>query len=534
MKRVINGLTLIICTVALLSGCESDTSAPYDLVIRGARIVDGTGSASSVGDIAIRGDRIAAIGEHLDVWSKQEINASGLVVAPGFIDIHNHSWRGIFEVPTADNYVRQGVTTVIEGPDGGSPLPIRDALARLDSLGPSVNIGLFAGHGSIRSAVMGEEDRAPDEVDLDSMRTLMEEAMLDGAFGLSTGLFYVPGNFAETEEVIELARVAARYGGSHTSHMRDEASGLVESVQETIRIGEEGGLPTQITHHKVIGQANWGASEETLRLVDEARARGVDVTIDQYPYTASSTSIAAALLPQWAREGGRQALLGRLSNPETRGSVRAETERIIRDERGGGDLTRVQLARCEWDSSLDGKTLLDVTIRLNLDDTIPNGAEAVFWIIEQGGCQGIFHAIGEDDLLNILHHPQTMVASDGGVLPFGYGAPHPRNYGSFPRILGHYVRDLGALSLEEAVYKMSGLPAARLGLTDRGTLAEGMKADLVLFNPETVIDKATFDAPHQYPEGFSGVWVNGELVFDGESMTGARSGMVLYGAGMNH
>lgn len=531
MKRVISGLTLLMCAAVLLASCESETSAPVDLVIRGGRIVDGTGNASWVGDVAVRGDRIVAISANLDVEAENEINAAGLVIAPGFIDIHNHSWRGIFDVPSADNYIRQGVTTIIEGPDGSSPLPIGEALSRLDSLGTGVNIGMFVGHGSIREAVMGSEDRAPDEVEMDSMRALAAQAMQEGAFGLSTGLFYVPGNFATTEEVIELVRVVSSYGGSHTSHMRDEASGLVESVRETIRIGEEGGLPTQLTHHKVIGQANWGASEETLRLVDEARARGVDVTIDQYPYTASSTSIGAALLPQWAREGGREAMLRRLSNAETRVSIKAETERIIREERGGGDLTRVQIANCTWDPTLAGKTLLDVTTRLNLSNSISNGAEAVFWIEEQGGCQGIFHAIGEEDLLNIMHHPQSMIASDGGVLPLGYGSPHPRNYGSFPRVLALYVRDLKVLSLEEAVRKMSGFPAARLGVSDRGTLAVGLKADLILFNPETVIDKATFEEPHQYPEGIRMVMVGGEIVFNGSVMTDARPGEVLYGPG---
>lgn len=522
---------MILGALALLGGCARPSSAPADFVIRGGRIVDGTGKASWVGDIAVRGDRIVAIGEHLDVEATEEIDATGLIVAPGFIDVHTHSRRGIFRDPGAANYVRQGVTTVMEGPDGSSPLPVAPFLARIDSLRPAVNFGTFVGHGSIREAILGTEDRAPDAIELDSMRALTEQAMLDGAFGISTGLFYVPGNFAETEEVIELAKVVARYGGLHTSHMRDEASGLVESVRETIRIGEEGGLPTQLTHHKVIGEVNWGASEETLRLVDEARSRGVDVTIDQYPYTASSTSVSAALLPKWGMEGGRQALIRRLSNPETRSTIKAETERIIRDERGGGDLTRVQLASCGWDTTLNGRTLLDVTVRMGLTNTISNGAEAVFWIVEHGDCSGIFHAIGEEDLLNIMHHPWSMVASDGGVIVFGEAMPHPRSYGTFARVLGHYVRDLRVLPLEEAVRKMSGLPASRLGLSERGTLAEGMKADIVLFHPDTVADKATFEQPHQYAEGFASVWVNGQQVFDGAAMTGARPGAVLYGPG---
>ena len=532
MRLIIAMRTLpLLMALALMGGCMAESPAPADFVIRGGLVVDGTGDAPRVADVAVRDGRIVAVGEDLAVDTAKEIDASGLAVSPGFIDVHTHSRRGIFHVPTADNYVRQGVTTVMEGPDGSSPLPIGRFLARLDSLRPSVNIGTFAGQGSIRDAVMGSVDRAPTEAEMDSMKALMAQAMEEGAFGMSTGLFYVPGTFSTTEEVIELAKIAARYGGSHTSHMRDEASAILESVTETIRIGEEGGLPTQITHHKVIGSANWGISTETLRLVDEARARGVDVTVDQYPYTASSTSIQAALLPKWAAEGGGDALLARLSDSTQRARIKAETERIIRDERGGGDLTRVQLASCAWDASLAGKTLLDVTKRLGLSDSLSDGAEAVFWILEQGGCQGIFHAIGEEDLINIMHHPHAMIASDGGVVPFGWESPHPRSYGTFTRVLGHYVRDLRVISLEEAVRKMSGLPAHRLGLGNRGMLADGYQADIVLFDPATVADKATFEEPHQYSVGIHGVWVNGTQVFDGADMTGARPGQVLYGPG---
>ena len=519
------------CALVLLGGCASNSSAPYDLVIRGGQVVDGSGNPAFLGDVAIRGNEIVAVGPGLDAGSAEVFEAQGMVVSPGFIDVHTHSRRGIFNVPTADNYVRQGVTTVFEGPDGSSPLPIGAFLARLDSLGPAVNIGSFVGQGSVRGAVMGSVDREPSAAELDSMKMIVARSMEEGAFGLSTGLFYVPGSFSSTEEVIELARVAALYGGSHTSHMRDETSRIIESVAETIRIGEEGGLPTQVTHHKVIGNLNWGISSQTLKMVDEARARGVDVTVDQDPYTASSTSIQAALMPKWAMEGGRNALLQRLADPGQRARIKVETERIILEERGGGDLTRVQIAGCSWDETLAGKTLEDVTSRLGLSNSIPDGAEAVFWIVEQGGCQGIFHAIGEEDLLNIMRHPHAMIASDGGVIEYGQASPHPRSYGSFARVLGHYVREQGIISIEEAVRKMSGFPAARMGLTDRGLLQAGMKADIVLFDPDAVIDRATFESPHQYAEGFVGVWVNGVQVFNGTAMTGERPGEVLYGPG---
>ncbi len=502
---------------------------PYDLLLTNGRIVDGTGSPWYRADLAIRGDVIVRIAPSITEPARRTIDLRGQVVAPGFIDIHTHARRGIFEVPTADNYVRQGVTTLIEGPDGGSPVPLAPFLARLDSLPKSVNIGSFIGQGSVRSEVIGEVNRRPTRPELIRMQALVEQGMRDGAFGLSSGLFYVPGAFTPTEEVIELAKVAARFGGIYISHMRDEASGVVQSVTETIRIGEEGGLPTQVTHHKIVGPGYWGKSVETLKLVDEARGRGVDATIDQYPYTASSTSITAALLPAWAQEGGREATLNRLRDPATRARIKNESATIIRLERGGGDPKNVTLANCGWDSTLAGKSLADVARLRGLEPTIENGAEAALWLTEQGGCQGIFHAINEQDLERILKHPATMVGSDGEIPTFGRGSPHPRSYGTFARVLGVYVRERSTVSLEEAVRKMSSFPAQRLGLLDRGVLRPGLKADVAVFDPARVRDAATFERPHQYAEGFSIVIVNGQIVFENGTMTRARPGRVLYG-----
>jgi N-acyl-D-amino-acid deacylase len=345
---------------------------------------------------------------------------------------------------------------------------------------------------------------------------------------LSTGLFYVPGTFTPTAEVVELAKVAARYGGMHESHMRDEASAVVESVKETIAIGENGGLPTHVSHHKIIGVGNWGKSVDTLRLIDEARARGVDVTIDQYPYTASSTSIQAALFPAWAQEGGRDQVLKRLKDAALRAKIKAESVRLIRTERGGGDPKNVVIARCEWDASLAGKSLADVARLRGMEPTVENAAEAALWVVEQGGCQGIFHAISEEDLVRILRHPATMIGSDGEIPIFGKANPHPRSYGTFARVLAVYVREKKTITLEEAVRKMSGFPAQRLGLLDRGILRPGMKADIAVFDPAKVRDTATFDKPHAYAEGFSYVIVNGQVVFEGKAMTSARPGKVLY------
>jgi N-acyl-D-amino-acid deacylase len=504
----------------------------YDLVLRGGRIVDGTAAPWYRADVAIKGDTIVRIAPSIGEPAGRVIDVQGLIVAPGFIDIHTHARRGIFELPTADNYTRQGVTTLMEGPDGSSPLPLKPFLEKVSKLGISPNFGSFVGQGTIRAEVIGDADRKATPVEIDKMRALVRQAMQDGAFGMSTGLFYVPGTFTPTAEVVELAKVAGQMGGLHTSHMRDEAKGVLDSVRETITIGEQGGLPTQVTHHKVVGKAYWGRSVDTLRLIDEARARGVDATIDQYPYTASSTNVGSALLPAWALEGGREATLQRLKDPATRAKIKAECAAIIRDERGGGDPKNVVIASNTWDPSMAGKNLAEVTAARKLPVTLENAAETALWIVEQGNAQGIFHAIGEEDLQRILVHPATMIGSDGEITIFGRNHPHPRSYGTFVRVLAVYARDKKLLPLETAVQKMSAMPAQRLGLTDRGVLRPGLKADIAVFDAARVRDTATFEKPHSYADGVSYVLVNGQVIFEGGKMTPARPGRVLYGAGV--
>jgi dihydroorotase/N-acyl-D-amino-acid deacylase len=520
--------------LAVVAGCVAwlGASQPaYDLLIKNGRVLDGAGTPWFRADIGIHGDTIARIAVAIDEPAVRTIDAAGAIVAPGFIDTHTHARRGLSQTPTAPNYVRQGVTTVIEGPDGSSPVPIGPFFAELEALRKSVNIGAFIGQGSIRSQVIGSVNRAATTEEISRMQAMVEQGMREGALGLSTGLFYVPGTFTPTSEVVQLARVAGRFGGIHTSHQRDDASKVLDSVRETIAIGEQGGLPTQVTHHKVIGTANWGKSLEALRLIDEARARGVDVTSDQYPYTASSTSVASALLPAWALEGGQQAQRTRFKDPVMREKILVEIVAMIRDERGGGDPKNVQFANCGFDPSLNGKTLADATRQRGFEPTLARSAETTLWIVEQGGCQGIFHAMSEDDVVRIMRHPATMIASDGEVPVFGRGNPHPRSYGTFARVLGVYVREKGVLTLEDAVRRMTSFPAARIGLSDRGLLRAGMKADIAIFDPARVRDTATFTAPHQYAEGFSAVIVNGQVVFDGRDMTETRPGRVLYGPG---
>jgi dihydroorotase/N-acyl-D-amino-acid deacylase len=516
--------------VALLFSCAVGAQPPtYDLVLRNGRIVDGTGSPWYRADIAITGESIARIAPLITDPSARVIDVGGLVVAPGFIDIHTHARRGIFEIPTADNYLRQGVTTLVEGPDGGSDVPLQPFLERVATARITPNFATFIGQGSIRSDVVGSANRAATAEELERMRGLVRQGMEQGAFGLSSGLFYVPGTFTPTDEVVELAKVAGRMGGIYISHMRNEAGGVVDSVRETIAIGERGGLPTQVTHHKVIGKKYWGRSVDTLTLIDEARARGVDATIDMYPYTASSTSIQAALFPAWAQEGGRTALLKRLDDPGTREKIKAESATLIRDERGGGDPKNVVASSCRFDASLAGKNLAEITAKRGLPVTIENAAETAMWIVMEGGCQAIFHAISEEDLQRVLVHPATMIASDGEIPTFGQAVPHPRSYGTFVRVLGLYVREKKLLSLETAIQKMSAFPAQRLGLADRGVLRTGLKADLAIIDPARVADTATFEKPHSYAVGVSTVIVNGQIVFEKGAMTPARPGRVLYG-----
>ncbi|MEZ5285784.1 MAG: amidohydrolase family protein [Vicinamibacterales bacterium] len=332
----------------------------FDIVIRGGRVVDGTGSPWFAADVGIAGDSIVAVAPRLEPGGARVIDAGGLVVAPGFVDIHSHAERddgqGIVGNPAAENDVRQGVTTVIASPDGGGPVDIGDYLGRIEAARPAINVGAFIGHGSVRSAVVGQANRVATADELERMKALVRTGMREGAFGLSTGLFYVPGNYAPLDEVVDLARVAGESGGIHQSHMKDEATKVLDSVRDTIAIGERGGLPTQVTHHKIIGKANWGRSTETLRLIDEARARGVDATIDQYPYTASSTSIQGGLIPQWAQAGGREAMLKGLRDETTRGKVLEAVASSIENDRGGGNPANVVLAACGWDQSLAGKS----------------------------------------------------------------------------------------------------------------------------------------------------------------------------------
>ncbi len=501
-------------------------AADFDVLIVNGRLIDGTNNPWRWADVGIKGDSIAAVGKLKGKTADRVIDAQGLVVAPGFIDIHNHGRSGIMQIPTAENFLRQGVTTLMEGNDGSSPLPLAPYMEKLEARKISVNMGFFVGHGSVRQEVLDLAKRNVTPEELAKMKALVDQAMREGAFGMSTGLFYVPGNFAPTEEVIELAKVVGKYGGMHISHMRDEAADILKSVAETIRIGEEAGIPTQVSHHKVIGSGNWGLATKTVEMVEQARARGVDATIDQYPYTASSTGLAA-LFPQWALEGGRKATLERLAAPETRARIKLVISDKIKNDRGGGDPKNVVMRSCGFDPALAGKSLADITRMRGREVTFENAAETAMEMQVQGSCSCIYHAISEPDIARIMTSPYTMIASDGAITASEKDFPHPREFGTFARVLGRYVRERKTLTLEQAVWKMSGLPAQRLNLRDRGLVAEGFKADIGIFDPTTVTDKADFENPRQMAVGFAHVIVNGQPVIADGKVTAARPGKVL-------
>ncbi len=501
--------------------------ATYDLLFTGGTVVDGTGAPGFVADVAVRGDRIVAVSARpLDRGlASRVVDVSGLVVAPGFVDLHAHL-DPLLRLPGAETHVRQGVTTALGGPDGGGPWPFAEHLDSAETLGVGMNVGFMVGHNTIRREIMGLDNRAPTDGELRRMQAMVAQAMAEGAWGISTGLKYLPGAFSEVDEVVALSRPAAEAGGFYTSHLREEGLELLGGVSEALEIGRRAGIPIVLTHHKVVGQPMWGASATTLAMVDSARAAGTDAMIDQYPYTASYTGITV-LIPAWAMEGGTGAFLQRAEDPALADSILAGIEFNIVNDRGGNDLSRVQFALVEWDRTLEGKTLRDFAEREGVAPTPANGARLVVEVVRRGGASAIYHAMDEGDVEAIMAHPWTMIASDGRLTQPGIGHPHPRWYGTFPRVLGRYVRDRGVLTLEDAVRKMTSLPARRMGLAERGEVREGWFADLVVFSPETVADRATFEAPHQYPVGIPWVVINGVPTVDDGLYRDLRPGRVL-------
>jgi len=516
--RAALALALGLGAAACARHAPQDDVGQVDLLIKGGTVVDGTGAPSRVADVGLRGDRIAFVGDAAasGVTAVRTLDAAGLVVAPGFIDPHTHTSGDLSSAERHANldYLMQGVTTVVTGNDGSSPLDVGATFARWTRNGIGPNAALFVGEGSVRVRVMGMSDAKPNATQLDSMRSLVASGMRDGALGLSTGLYYAPGSYASTEEVVELAKVAASYGGIYDTHMRDESSynvGLVGAVEESIRIGREAGIPVHISHIKALGVDVWGESDTVIALVNNARAAGVQVAACQYPYTASGTSIGASLLPRWAEAGGRDSLLARIRNTTTRAKLETDMLENLR-RRGGADALLITSRR---DTTLTGKTLAQIASERKLSPI-----DAALEIVKDGDAGVASFNMKDSDIDNFMVQPWVATCSDGSD-------GHPRKYGTFPRKLRQYVYDRHLLTIEQAVHVSSALTAQILRLDSRGTLAAGKYADVIVFDPATVKDRATYEEPRLLATGMRYVFVNGKLAIDQGEYTGALPGRVV-------
>ncbi|GAB3986413.1 amidohydrolase family protein [Spirosoma daeguense] len=505
---------------------------PYDLVIRNGRVVDGTGNPWVYADVAIQNGRIARVGTIPASDAKQSIDAKGLIVSPGFIDVHAHVEGSLEAQPGAPNFIHDGVTTVITGNCGGSSPNLKMYFDTLRLLKTSVNVGSLIGHNSVRMKVMKMAFREPTAREQTDMEALVEQAMKDGAVGISTGLIYTPGTYARTPEVVNLAKAAARYGGVYASHIRNEGQNVKQAVDEAIQISREAKIPVEISHFKVASKPLWGKSTETVEMVEAARREGLDVTVDQYPYTASSTSLES-ILPSWALADGDSAVLVRFHDPATRSKIRSEMlDGLKKNLRKNYEYAVV--ASYKPDTTFNGMSISAINQKLGRKNSAETEAELVMELMEKANLkriQMVYHTMSETDVENILRYPNTMIASDAGVAKFGSGMPHPRAYGTNARVLGRYVRDRKIIPLEEAVRRMTSLPAQRFRLADRGLLRPGYAADVVLFDEKTVADLATYDQPHAYTTGISYVLVNGTPVIENGKHNGQRPGQLLMGPG---
>ncbi|MBN1678342.1 MAG: D-aminoacylase [Candidatus Thermoplasmatota archaeon] len=528
----------------------------HDMLIAGGTLVDGTGAKRIPRDIAIDGHKISGVYKHSEAKAKVLIDATDMVVCPGFIDIHSHSELHLLANPFAESKIRQGVTTELVGNCGGSPAPalgmareslldfakqldidvdwstLDEYLLRLSNLTTSVNVACLVGATNLRASVMGNRDARPSEEQMFQMKHLLADAMLQGAFGLSSGLIYAPGCYADTDELVDLASVSASLGGFYASHIRGEGRTLLKAVAEALEIGRRARTRVQISHHKACGRSCWGNVRKTMMMIEEARRSGVDVGFDVYPYTASCTSLDT-ILPPWAREGSKEDIITRLKDPLAREKAKEQMTvfsdewEAIAAEDGWENICVIGL-RSDKYRPFENRSVSDIALELGRD---PSEVALDLMIDEDLMAGAVFHEMSEEDVASVLAHPLASIGSDGEAeAPYGImgeTASHPRAYGTFPRVLRHYALDAGLITLEEAIRKMTSLPAERIGLKDRGLVARGMRADIVIFDPQRVRDKATFDDSHAYPEGIDYVLVNGIVTIDHGKHTRERAGQVL-------
>ena len=537
LNSTVARLSLVLACAAVSACAVADEPKGFQLVLRGGTLIDGTGSSGRPADVAISDGRIVAIGNLDGLTANVVINVSGQVVCPGFIDLHSHADRGILKYRSAENYIRQGVTTLLCGNCGSSPTDIEKFFRELQEGGTGPNIAILVGHGSVRQAVLGRRDVVPDRNQLEKMKAMVRRGMRAGAVGLSTSLRYGPGSYAGTDEIVSLASQVRPFGGFYATHMRDEGTRIIEALEEALVIGRRARVPVHVSHHKISSASVFGLTRQTLARIGTARRAGIDVSLDQYPYGAGSGGVGL-YVPQSSLAGGLDAFRKRVADPKQRARILASVEDLLvrklylADQSPGDDahtrqaLNRIQIARARHDETLEGKNLVQILVSRRKPVTIRNGAELLIELVGHG-VTGINHTLEVQpggDVDRVMSDPHTAIASDGSIFEFGIGNPHPRSYGCYPRVLGHYVRTRGVLKLENAIRKMTSLPARRLDWHDRGQLASGAVADVTVFDPNVVTDKATFLKPHQHSVGITHVLVHGQFVLRNGKMTGQLPG----------
>ncbi|MBS1758667.1 MAG: D-aminoacylase [Bacteroidetes bacterium] len=502
----------------------------FDILIKNGKILDGTGNSWWYGDVGVKDGKIIALERSINGTAKKTIDATGRIVAPGFIDVHTHLEDDETKDPQAKSFIYDGVTTCITGNCGSSNIDIKKYLTWIDSLKLSINVATLIGHNDVRKAVMGRANRDATTEEMQRMDSIVDKAMQDGAVGLSTGLIYIPGTYTKTPEIVELAKIAAKYKGVYTSHMRDEGDSVTQAINEALTIGREAKIPVEISHFKLSGQQNWGRSKITIPMIEAARREGLEVTIDQYPYTASSTSIST-LLPDEILADGQDSIKARLQRPEIRKQIIQHIQTRLK-KRKLKHLSYAVVAYYDHDTTYNGKSIEQINLMKGGKHNTKAEAETVMDIMMHGGASAVFHGMSEDDVKRIMKYPFNMFACDATIRIMGAGMPHPRGYGTNARVLGKYVREEKVISLEEAIRRMTSLPAQKFQLYDRGLLREGYVADIVVFDENTVTDMATYDKPHAYSKGFDYVIVNGAITVESGTHNGIRAGKALYGKGV--
>jgi len=502
-----------------------------DIIIRNGRIIDGTGNPWYRADVAIKDDKIVQLGSLGEIKSENIIEAKGLYVVPGFIDVHTHTDEKIDSFPQVKNYLLQGVTTVVGGNCGESRFPLAEFFKDLEKKGIAINFATLIGHNTIRENVMGNDDRSPSAEELSKMKQSVKQEMLAGAIGFSTGLAYIPGRFSTTEEIIELVKVTQPFEGIYATHLRNQGREIKEAIEEAVEIGREAAVPVQISHIKLADEAVWGEYMLITDPIESARKQGLEIYMDQYPYIATSSGFTSSF-PGWAVAGGHEAFVERLKDQVQYQKIKqALIERRLSSDRGINKLQSIFISQNKNHPEYEGKNLAEILDILGKKNTVSEGADLIIQMEKEDEPHGIFFQMTEEDVTTLMQKPYNMIASDGGVEIPGNGFPHPRAYGTHPRVLAKYCKELNVLSIPEAIRKMSSLPAQAMGFYNRGILKPGMYADIVIFNLEEIYDSATFEKPHQYPRGIHWVLVNGKIAAHNGEVVTKNCGQILYRSG---